>query len=114
MSSDYAIDVVSDGNAYAIAGYRCPKGCVSSASYLGRCPLCAAGAIPAVFPGRGTVWSFTVARIPHGNFPADRAIAYVDLDQGPRVLCTSASVPRIGDRVDIIGTDNEGTPVISA
>ncbi len=114
MNEGYGIDAVETGDGVLVRGYRCTAGCLTSASYLARCPECGAAAVATSFRGEGTVWSATVLRIPNGDFPADRTIAYVDLDDGPRVLCETHEPPEIGSRVRITGLGLAGTPVVRA
>jgi len=111
MTLSHSIEVVDDDGEYGVRGYRCPKGCAASASYVARCPRCGATTDQVVFPGHGTVWSTTVLRIPNGEFPADRTIAYVDLHEGPRVLCEMQETPVIGQAARISGVGIAGTPV---
>ncbi|MBC9734312.1 OB-fold domain-containing protein [Nocardioides sp. zg-578] len=59
-------------------------------------PVCAACAGPvaeARFGPRGVVWSSTVVRIPVGDRTPPYALAYVDLDEGPRILAHVAGEP---------------------
>lgn len=76
------------------------------------CPACSSldvEWIPAT--GRGTVYSFTVNRRGQADLPAYReagvyVLAYVELDEGPRVMtnivdCDPDSV-RIGQRVEVV------------
>jgi hypothetical protein len=62
---------------------------------------------PARFAATGTVWSSTVVAIPVGERRPPFGLAYLDLDDGPRVLVHLAEpqVLRAGTRVRITGTD---------
>ncbi len=113
MTMSPGINVVATDDGFEVRGYRCPKGCVASASYVARCPVCGSDTVEAGFAGTGTVWSATTLRIPNGDFPADRVIAYVDLQDGPRVLCEAAELPTIGGPARITALGLAGTPVVT-
>ena len=53
----------------------------------------------AEFGPDGTVWSATVVRIPVPGRMPPYALAYVDLDDGPRVLAHADDAVPIGARV---------------
>jgi len=112
VNEGYGIQAVETDEGVQVHGYRCAEGCLTSASYLARCPKCGAAAVPASFAGRGVVWSCTVLRIPNGAFPADRRIVYVDLDEGPRVLCETDDPLLIGERVKLTSLGRAGTPIV--
>jgi len=114
MNDGYGIRTERIDGRIRVQGFRCSKGCVASASYFAKCPKCGAEAVAASFSDEGKVWSVTVLRIPNGDFPADRMILYVDLDEGPRVLCEAGQLHSIGDRVRITELGLADTPVVSA
>src|SRR5690606_19496965 len=95
-------------------GYRSPASGLASASYVARFPGDIEPAVPATFAGIGTVWASTVVRIPNGEYAADRVIHYVDIDEGPRVLCESAAPIAVGTRVRIVSVSPQGAPVVEA
>jgi uncharacterized OB-fold protein len=71
--------------------------------------------VPALFGPHGTVWSSTVLRIPLPGRQPPLALAYVDLDNGPRVLGHLAESAQrrlhAGHRVRVAGTTHEGDPL---
>ena len=69
-----------------VAGVRCTRCGYPAASARPRCPACRGPVEPAEFGPGGTVWSATVVRIPVPGREPPYALAYVDLDDGPRVL----------------------------
>lgn len=91
-----------------VAGVRCIS-CRYSSPQGGQpwCPVCYAELKPDSFGPGGTIWSSTVVGIPVGTREAPFALAYVDLDDGPRVLVhlSEAATLPIDTRVTIIGTD---------
>ena len=71
------------------------------------CPACYGPVAPARFTPTGTVWSATVVAIPVGPLRPPFGLAYLDLDDGPRILVRLAE-PRVlppGTRLRITGTD---------
>lgn len=114
MTISHRIALTQTADGYAVQGYRSPSSGMTSASYVSRFPGDAAPAEPAEFPGIGTVWSTTTVRIPSGEYAADRVILYVDLDEGPRVLCESAGPVAVGSRVRIDRLNEQGDPVVVA
>jgi uncharacterized OB-fold protein len=87
------------------------------------CPACASTSVswmPA--SGRGTVYSFTVNRRGVADLPAYRdagvyVLAYVELEEGPRVMTNivdcDADLVRIGQKVEAVFHDTgEGTALL--
>jgi len=79
------------------------------------CPACASTTVTWVpASGRGTIYSFTVNRRGVADLPAYRnageyVLAYVELDEGPRIMtniveCDPNSV-RVGQKVEIVFHD---------
>ena len=68
--------------------------------------------------GRGAVYSFTVVRRGQGEWEAAApyVLAYVELDEGPRVLTNilteDPSQVRIGARVEAVVERGEGAPPV--
>lgn len=102
--------VAADGAA--IEGWCCTQ-CRWPLALSGPwCPRCR-GALEAVtFGPQGTVWSATVLRVPLPGRPGPSMLAYVDLDDGPRVLAhvLADNDDRLhaGDRVALSGSSEEG------
>ncbi|GAA2898385.1 hypothetical protein GCM10010472_65980 [Pseudonocardia halophobica] len=71
------------------------------------CPACYGPVEPARFATTGAAWSSTVVAIPVGERRPPFGLAYLDLDDGPRVLVHLAepAVLPIGTRLRITGTD---------
>jgi uncharacterized protein len=84
-----------------VEGRRCTACAEPSAFAWPACPACGGPVEPARFGPGGTVWSATVVRIPVAGRTPPYALAYVDLDDGPRVLAHSASAVAIGTRVQV-------------
>ena len=72
------------------------------------CPSCYGRLEAASFSPAGTVWSSTVVAIPVNDRRPPFGLAYVDLDDGPRVL-VHLQEPKVlpaGSRVVITGVDS--------
>lgn len=95
------------GDDVAVLGVRCTA-CRYPAAQRGIpwCPVCYATVEPARFATTGTAWSSTVVAIPVGERRPPFGLAYLDLDDGPRVLVHLAepTVLRLGERLRITGT----------
>lgn len=72
------------------------------------CPVCYSPVEPCGFAPVGTVWSATTIRLPVGRWSPPYGLAYVDVDDGPRVLVHVGvdPIPHAGDRVEFV--DDEG------
>ncbi len=81
--------LVASAAGMLVAGVRCTACAHPVAFVRPRCPDCRAAVVPATFGPEGTVWSATVVRIPVPGRRPPFALAYVDLDAGPRVLATA-------------------------
>lgn len=95
---------------WVVAGRRC-RTCAEPVAYAWpRCPACGAEVEPASFGPRGTVWSSTVVRIAVPGHTPPYALAYVDLEDGPRVLArTAGDEPApIDAGVRLVGVSDEG------
>jgi uncharacterized OB-fold protein len=90
--------VAAEGGAHAVTGVRCTSCRHPVAAPRPRCPVCAGAVEPATFGPGGTVWSATCVRVPVPGREPPYGLAYVDLDDGPRILAHAA-----GDRPLPIG-----------
>jgi uncharacterized protein len=103
----------ADGGA-TVEGRRC-RSCQEVVAFAWpACPACGGAVDPASFGPLGTVWSATVVRIPVPGRTPPYALAYVDLDEGPRVLAhvvgpDGAVRPApIGSRVRLLPASADG------
>jgi uncharacterized protein len=98
--------VLQDG---AVLGCRCTV-CRYPVAQLGIpwCPVCYSPVAPDRFAVSGAVWSSTVVAIRVGALRPPFGLAYLDLDDGPRILVRLAepAVVPIGTRLIITGTDS--------
>ena len=116
--------IVGTGAAARLEGVRCSACGTAFAFARPRCPACAGPVAAASFGPGGTVWSATVVRIPVPGRTPPYGLAYVDLDDGPRILAhtrgsgagagagaAAAPLP-IGSRVALTGLTPEGDPLV--
>ncbi|NMO88266.1 Zn-ribbon domain-containing OB-fold protein [Actinomycetospora sp. TBRC 11914] len=97
----------------AIEGVRCAACVHPSLEPVTRCPVCGGEVAPTTFASTGTVFSGTVLRIPVGDRTPPISLAYVDLDDGPRVLGHGndpEQALRPGQRAVLVGRTAEGDP----
>ncbi len=79
----------------------------------GRCERCLGTTASATFGPHGTVWAATTVHLRVGERTPPFVLAYVDLDDGPRILATvdSSEKPVLGARVRISG-DRDGDVLV--
>jgi uncharacterized protein len=99
---------IADDGALTLRGSRCENGDYATIAESFRCPRCFGEMHETAFAPAGTVWSFTTVLVPSPTRKPPYRIAYVDLDDGPRILCDVAlDAPlRIGARVHV-GVDGD-------
>lgn len=96
--------------AWSVTGLRCPAG-HTTCEEAPVCPACRRPVERTQFAGHGIIWAVTVCRVasePYG-------LAYLDLDDGPRVLARfRAETPlRVGARAEV-RTIRDGNPWLEA
>lgn len=98
-----------------VVGVRCTSCGHPTAFPRPACPVCAGPVVEHRFGPGGTVFASTVIRIPVGERVPPYALAYVDLDDGPRVLVRVRDdevAPPVGARVRLVGTSPVGDPLV--
>lgn len=81
-----------------------------SATPAATCPLCGAATEQRSTQAIGTVWSHTLVHLPHATNTNGYRLVYVDLDDGPRILCQQAAdvaSVKVDDRVRISPGDDD-------
>lgn len=76
-----------------------------------RCMRCNGPLNEATFGPRGRIWSSTVVRVPVPGRTPPYALAYIDLDDGPRVLAHVVGAvdrPTVGAIVRVAGQTADG------
>lgn len=85
-----------------------------------RCARCGGELAPTTISGEGKLWSWTVVRIPVVDRQPPYTLGYVDLKDGPRLLCHMVDGDGrggevrglgIGDAATIVGVNDLGDPV---
>lgn len=112
--------VADNGDAgAAVVGVRCTACGYPVAFARPACPVCAGPVAEQHFGPAGTVFASTVVRIPVGERTPPYGLAYVDLDDGPRVLAATPSGPDggttsipVGTRVRLVGVGQAGDPLV--
>jgi uncharacterized OB-fold protein len=108
--------VVAANGEPRIQGMSCVSCGYPTFGAVERCPVCRGVSEPAQFGPGGTVFAATVLRVPVPGRTPPYALAYVDLDAGPRILAhvdRTDSAPNPRDRVQLIGTTSEGDPLVT-
>jgi uncharacterized protein len=106
--------IVAEGGAYYVAGGRCTANRHPLIRLFARCPRCRGEVEAALFGPTGTIWATTRVHVP--AFAGDDVpyvLAYVDLDEGPRVLLRLTNTPdgaAVGDRVRLGVQTDAGSP----
>jgi uncharacterized OB-fold protein len=80
------------------------------------CPRCGGPSTHAAFGPEGAIWAATTIHVASGDRDAPYTLAYVDLDDGPRVLTHVLDgfelVPRAGERVRLVDLTEHGDPQV--
>ena len=114
MAEARAIDrrpqVVEAHGRGRVEGWRCQECRYPIVQPVPRCPECGSAMSRATFGPAGVVRASTCLRVRVPGYQPPYAIAYVDLEDGPRVLVHSdGDVPLpLGARVFVTGTTAEG------
>lgn len=100
-----------DDGIWTVSGSRCAR-CARAVAYQWpRCPGCAGEVHSEDFAGTGVVWSRTTINIAVGDHVPPYTVAYVDLDNGPRMLAHVAGENvDVGARVRLVGLTPGGDP----
>ncbi|MBH16621.1 MAG: hypothetical protein CL488_00110 [Acidobacteria bacterium] len=113
MPADPRPELSEEDGIHLLLGGRC-RACGLASTYLPPiCPCGQAGQVePCGFGPAGTVFSSTVLYIPIPERPPPSCLAYIDLDDGPRILAHvhlgAGPQPMPGDRVSLDGKNALG------
>ena len=111
-------ELVERGGRVLLAGSRCESCSHPMATAPPRCPVCGHDVMgAATFGPNGTVFSSTVLRIPVPGRGAPFVLAYVDVDEGPRILAHVDGPDEVlvpGSRVGLAGWSELGDPVVAS
>ena len=103
--------VVEDAGRHLLEGGRC-RACAHALVLLRpRCPRCRAEVAPERFGPGGTVWAVTVVHVAaREDDEIPYTMAYVDLDDGPRVLVRLDELTPVGARAELRAPTAAGDP----
>lgn len=118
MGGDPRPELVLREGRVVLAGSRCESCGHPMAVVPPRCPVCGGHSmVSATFGPDGTVFSSTVLRIPVPGRVAPFVLAYVDVDDGPRILAHVDGPDEVlvpGSRVVLSGWNELGDPVVAS
>jgi len=100
-----------DAESPTLDGSTCQACGLHTLSTATRCPDCRGELAPATFGPLGLVWSSTVVRVPVPGRTPPYPMSYVDLVDGPRVLCHlsgPAETAPVGATVSLCGATADG------
>ncbi len=104
----------STGGHAVVVGSRCVLCALPTAERLPGCPRCGGVIEPEEFGPGGTVWSWTTVHLAVGGREPGHTLAYLDLDDGPRILVLLNEQAAVGRRAVITHTDLNGDIVAHA
>lgn len=101
--------VTPDG-AVQVAGWRCTECAYPVTQLVLRCPLCRAAVAEELFASEGTVFASTRMHVGVPGHPPPYDVAYVVLDEGPRVLVHSSGEAPLapGSRARLVAVSDRG------
>lgn len=110
LSSDPRPRAVETPASIDLVGWRCAACAYPVTQVALRCPVCRGEVGEARFAGHGEVWASTCLRVRVPGHEPPFAVAYVRLDDGPRVLAHTPGDDPIapGTRVRIAAVTPEG------
>jgi uncharacterized OB-fold protein len=108
--------LVESDRGVVLRGWRCHSCAHPLALAAPWCPRCHGELVETVFSNRGTVWSSTMLAFAFQGRTPPIVLAYVDVDQGPRVLAhvtDRATRLNVGQRVAFVGASAAGDVLVS-
>lgn len=95
-----------------MAGHRCQACARALLSPTSRCPACGGALVDELYGPAGTVWAATTVRVATPGRDHPYSLAYVDLDDGPRILLQiePTGAAAVGDRARLRASTDLGDP----
>lgn len=106
--------VEAAAHGHLLVGGRCRSCGHALTRQLPRCPWCRGDVAAERFGPQGSVWAVTVLHVAAGDRDVPYRLAYVDLDDGPRVLVHLLQYAAIGARVRLAPPTVTGDPAAEA
>jgi uncharacterized OB-fold protein len=103
---------------HMVVGCRCSECHYPIAYPQPLCAACGGSVVEARFGPGGTVFASTVIRIAVAGRQPPYVLAYVDLDDGPRILThvrvqsADVTAPAVGVRIRLAGLSTDGDPLV--
>lgn len=107
--------VVEQDGRPMLAGFECQKCSHPLALPAPWCPKCRGELAEVAFGPGGEVWSSTVLSISLQGRQPPTTLAYIDLDNGPRILAHVTDREQrltVGQRVALAGTNDHGDVLV--
>ena len=99
-----------------LLGGRCVACGLPNPTTAPRCPRCGGSTTHAVFGPDGVVWATSTIHVASGDRDTAYTVAYVDIDDGPRLLAHVVGGPdlslRIGERVRLVELSEHADPQV--
>jgi len=108
--------VVDGAQGAALSGWRCASCAYPLALLAPWCPRCRGALEATVFARSGAVWSSTMLTIAFQGRTPPIVLAYVDIDEGPRILAhvsEAAERLKVGRRVQVAGVSEDGDVLVA-
>ena len=102
--------IVEQGGRHVLLGGRCVSCGHALARRTPRCPWCRSAVEPAAFGPDGVIWAVTVVHVTAGDRDVPYTLAYLDLDDGPRLLVQLDRPAAVGDRARLAAPTPGGDP----
>jgi uncharacterized protein len=102
--------IVEQGGRHVLLGGRCVSCGHALARRTPRCPWCRSLVEPAAFGPDGAIWAVTVVHVATGERDVPYTLAYLDLDDGPRLLVQLDRAAAVGDRAHLAAPTPGGDP----
>ncbi len=107
--------VVTRGGEVFVVGNRCTTCRYPTASTTPRCPVCGNPLEVTEFGPEGEVFASTRLHIAVPGYTPPISVAYLVLDDGPRVLVhTSEDLIPVGSRARLVAVTDRGNPLACA
>lgn len=114
-STDPRPVIVTGVTGPRLLGGRCAACNRPNPTTAPRCPRCGGECAHAVFGPEGAIWAVTTIHVTGGR-AAPYTLAYVDLDDGPRLLAhvngRAEVEPRVRARVRLVELTDHGDPQV--